>query len=326
MASAQIPAVFDGQVACLAHWNAPRGLEAGFDHFLGELMGFWGKLADRMILEPSRDVLDPGPRSRVIIPLAPDSQELAAEAWVLDSEQLSIAPRELTGTAWAAIKFPGAAGRAERAGPHPCELVSDSFQVWAINPPGYGSSSGEASLQHIPTSNRACFDAFATATADCRRVAFGNSLGTMSALQVASENPSRVDALFLRNCVPLRHIVLGQYSWWNLGIGSSLVAAQIPPDLDPIRNAESCKTPAFFVVSEYDTVIPPKYQQKIIDAYAGPKVIFTLRGANHHDRVSNSQALEYAAAVREFLSSIPSDATASKGFPSLANSGRATAL
>ena len=220
---------------------------------------FLSRVADRLVLCPSNDPIDPEDRQRVLIPF--DGGHL--EAWTNEVHQDTDSPKLV------AIKFPGTGGRAERAGPHPCELWPEfSSKIWTINPAGYGGSDGSASLSTMPAQADAVFSFVRRELSDHRILLVGNSLGCLSALYLAARH--QVAGIFVRNPPPLQQLIATRpkYNWWNFGM-ARFVAAQIPLELDAIANAARCECPAFFLRSEKDTVVPASFQRRIIDAYAG---------------------------------------------------------
>ena len=245
-------------------------------------MSFWSRIADRMILEPSRDPIDSEDRQRRWI----ESPVGKIEAWIVRR-----APTNGAETVFA-IKFPGTGGRAERGGPHPCEVWPDvGFEIWTINPPGYGGSEGRAQLAKMPTMIDATFRAVKNASSGNPIYAIGNSLGCLSALRVAAQYP--IAGLFVRNPLPLRELIVGRYSWFNITLFTKAVARQVPDELDAIENARRATCPAFFVMSAADKLVPPEYQRKIIDVYQGPKRIYEIAGADHHDPPLESEFARY---------------------------------
>ena len=97
-------------------------------------MSIWLRIANRMILDNSRDYVDP--EERVRVPITAGDDEF--EAWLWKSEY---EPDLFV------LKFPGTGGRAERGGPHPAEVIlPERHEVWTINPPGYGTSEGSACI------------------------------------------------------------------------------------------------------------------------------------------------------------------------------------
>ena len=248
------------------------------------------QLADRLVLMPSTDPIDPEDRQRILIPF--DGGHL--EAWANEVHQDVESPKLI------ALKFPGTGGRAERAGPHPCELWPDfASKIWTINPAGYGGSDGRATLQTMPAQNDAVFEFVRRELPDHKILLTGNSLGCLSALYLAARR--EVVGIYLRNPPPLQQLIADRprYNWWNFGT-ARYVAAQIPTELDAITNAARCDCPAFFLRSEKDTVVPETYQRKIIDAYAGELQEFVVPGAEHDEFVAEEDHERYVAEVEQF--------------------------
>jgi len=248
------------------------------------------KLADRFVLRPSNDPIDPEDRQRVLIPF--DGGHL--EVWMNEVHQNINSPKLI------ALKFPGTGGRAERAGPHPCELWPDfASKIWTINPAGYGGSDGPATLQTLAAQSEAVLSFARKELPDHQILLIGNSLGCLSALYLGSRH--EVAGIFVRNPPPLRQLIADRekYNWWNFGM-ARLLAAQIPKELDPIDNASRCTCPAFFLRSEKDSLVPESYQRKVINAYAGTLQEFIIPGAEHDEFVAEEDFDSYRAAIENF--------------------------
>ena len=108
----------------------------------------------------------------------------------------------------------------------------------------------------------------------------GNSIGTTASLYLAAHRP--VAAMVLRNPPPLRQLVLGNYGWWNLWLAAGPFALQTPHELDSLENASKVKAPAVFILSDGDTIVPPRFQKRVVDAYGGEKRLVHLHNANHN--------------------------------------------
>ena len=248
------------------------------------------RLADRLVLVPSTDSIDPEDRQRILIPFGDGN----LEAWSNEVHQDVESPKLI------ALKFPGTGGRAERAGPHPCELWTNvASKIWTINPAGYGGSDGPATLQTMTAQADAVFEFVRSQLPDHKILLIGNSLGCLSALYLAARH--KVAAVYVHNPPPLQQVIAGRpkYNWWNFGM-AKFVAAQIPSELDAIANAARCECPAFFLRSEKDTVVPESYQRKIIDAYAGELQEFVIPGAEHDQFVAEEDHERYCAEVIRF--------------------------
>ncbi len=257
------------------------------EHF----MTFLSRLADRLILQPTTHPIDTEEREQKWI----ETPGGKIETWVCRST----AGDSCADPAQAVlIKFPGAGGRAERARAYPAHLWTDiETEVWTVNQRGFGGSVGEASLQNFAESCDAVMSAIKTEFPDRQIVLYGNSLGCISALYLAARHP--VAGVFLRNPPPLSQMIATRprYAWWSFG-GSKLIAKQVPAALDSIANAKQCSSPVLFVCSEQDRVIPPKFQQMIIDSYGGEFRKFVIEKADHHHRIPEHQEAEYIGQVK----------------------------
>ena len=244
-------------------------------------------LADRLILCPSTHSIDPGEKRCEKIPL----EDSFVEAWIQEFLTENGPPEKL-----AIVKFPGTAGRAERSGVHPAELLPGfSSQICAINPPGYGGSPGPASVKKIVGCANAVYE-YLYSGGHSRILVTGNSLGCLAALYLAANYP--VDGMLLRNPPPIHQLIKNRprYSAWSFGL-SSWIADEVPIELDAIENADRCSCPCLFVQSEKDRIVPVKYQDQIIGAYQGAKQVFRILGADHHEMVGDDQAEAYVEAV-----------------------------
>lgn len=152
----------------------------------------------------------------------------------------------------------------------------------AVNYPGYGSSDGPATLKAIPRVALAAFDEVARRAEGRPVFVSGVSLGTTAALHVAAHRP--VAGVVLHNPVPLRQLILGRFGWWNLWLLALPVARQVPAELDAVANARRSTAPAVIVTAQFDELVPPSYQQLVIDAYGGEKRVVGLTGG-HNDPI-----------------------------------------
>lgn len=239
------------------------------------------RLADRIILEPSTDPIDAPGKTRRLIPWRDGSFEAWCESYG-DAE-----PRVFV------LKLPGAGGRAERATTHPLEYWPGlPGEMWAVNPPGYGGSPGRARLANLPSVAEAAYRAVQHEAAGRPIVVLGNSLGCATALLVAARFD--VAAVILRNAPPLREVIVGRFGPRTFGIGARLLARGVPEPLDSLCSAGRVRAPAIFVMSDADRIIPPPYQQQVIDAYAGPKRVLHLPEAGHATPLLPRDEPEYA--------------------------------
>lgn len=190
-----------------------------------------------------------------------------------------------------AIEFTGNATRAEhiidyiahRWGDHPVE-------VWAVNYPGYGGSTGPPRLGAIPGAALAVYDRVREQAGDRPIFLAGNSLGTAAALHVAAHRP--VSGMILQNPPALRQLILHRFGWWNLWLLAGPVAMGVPSELDSIANARRVTVPALFILSERDSVVPVKYQQMVVRAYAGPTRFVRLAEGDHNTPLTRAEERE----------------------------------
>jgi pimeloyl-ACP methyl ester carboxylesterase len=261
-------------------------------------MSLLSRLADRLILCPTTDPIDPEGRQREILRGSDWEGELWGKRWdFVRNPSGDNQVRNATVEGWVVLKFPGTGGRAERAGPHPLELWPNaSGEVWTVNPPGYGTSGGRASVRVMPEVARASWEFLNERAAGKPMLLVGNSLGCTSALHVAAHY--RCSALLLRNPPPIHQLIRRRprYNWWNFG-AARWVANQFPASLDAVANAAHCRVPALFVQSAADRLVPLSFQQEIIAAYAGPKRVFVIPGADHHDPLPEAHLPAYFEAL-----------------------------
>jgi hypothetical protein len=187
-----------------------------------------------------------------------------------------------------------------------------AVEIWGMNYPGFGGSTGAARLARIGPAAVAAFDALTrhaanksavesavpsgstrsvalrTAHTTAPIVVFGTSIGATAALHVAVSRSSEIAGLILQNPPPLREMILRQFGWWNLWLLAGPVALQIPRDLDCIANAKVSRTPAIFLLAEKDEIVAPRFHRLVVQAYAGEKRIIELHGAHHNDSVEGT--------------------------------------
>jgi pimeloyl-ACP methyl ester carboxylesterase len=169
------------------------------------------------------------------------------------------------------LEFTGNATRAEQLFPAALSRWSKyPVELWAVNYPGYGKSSGPPRMSAIPKSALAAYDALRQRAGPAAPIFIaGNSLGTTAALYVATKRSC--NGLLLQNPPPLKQLLLSNYGWWNLWLVMGPMAAQVPTDLDSLANAPKVHVPALFLTGQTDGLVPPRYHAMVIDAYRGPK-------------------------------------------------------
>lgn len=257
---------------------------------------FFGALPDHLILFPSTNRIDP--RGAVRKTIAFESGEL--ELWTARSKlaQLSGSPETYV------LRFYGNADRAERWVALEAESWNErSVEVWGMNYPGFGGSTGPAKLNKVGPAAMAAFQAIQQEAKNKPVVIFAASLGTTAALHVAANRP--VAGLVLHNPPALRQMVLQHFGWWNLWLLAAPMAAQIPKDLDSVSNAKAIHRPAIFLLAEKDEVVPPRYQRMVVDAYAGEKRVIELPGANHNTPIEGAALADLYRALDWLLPRSP---------------------
>jgi pimeloyl-ACP methyl ester carboxylesterase len=240
---------------------------------------FFAHLADRLILFPTSGPIDAGGAVRKLIPF--ENGEL--EIWTARSQQaLQQGHADIF-----ILRFYGNADRADRWAAAEAKMWNDrAVEIWGMNYPGFGGSSGPARLSLIGPAAIAAFDELKLRANDRRIVAYGASIGATAALQVAAKRP--VAGLILHNPPPLREMILRQFGWWNLWLVAGPIALQIPGDLDSIGNAETSRAPAIFLLADKDEIVAPRFHRLVVKAYAGETRVIALRNAHHNDPIEGA--------------------------------------
>lgn len=154
-----------------------------------------------------------------------------------------------------------------------------SVEVWGVNYPGYGGSTGPARLAKVGPAALAAFDALAGIAGDRPIMVVGYSLGTTAALYVAAHRP--VVGAILQDAPALRQMIIGEHGWWNLWLLAGPLALRVPVALDSVANAKAAQVPALFLVDGLDSAVLPKYQKLVIQAYAGKKQVISVPDGYH---------------------------------------------
>jgi hypothetical protein len=241
-------------------------------------MIFFLPVLDRLILFPTTAPLDTRGAARKTIPF--NNGEL--ELWTARSQlaQARGQPEVYV------LRFYGNADRADRWVTAEAEMWNDrAVEIWGMNYPGFGGSTGPARVDRIGPAALLAFDTLQASAGQRPIVLSGASLGTTAALHVAAQRP--ITGLVLHNPLALRPIILRHFGWWNLWLLAGPLALQIPKDLDSIANARAIHAPAIFLLAEKDEIIPPRYHKLVADAYAGQKRIISLPGAHHNDPIED---------------------------------------
>jgi len=243
----------------------------------------FGHLPDHLILFPTKAPIDAGEAARKMVPF----QNGELEVWTAKSYRA----KQQAGADIYVLRFYGNADRADRwVAAEAEEWNGRAVEIWGMNYPGFGRSTGPARLSRIGPAAITAFDELKRHAAGRPIVVYGASLGSAAALHVARQRP--VAGLILHNPLPLRQMILRRFGWWNLWLFAGPIALQIPRDLDSISNATAIQTPAIFLLAEKDEIVPPRYHRLVVDGYAGQKRVISLPGAYHNDPVEGAALAE----------------------------------
>jgi pimeloyl-ACP methyl ester carboxylesterase len=255
------------------------------------LLMIFGGCADRLLLYPSQQPVDARGLSRLEV-AAPSG---GVEVW---TTRTVVADRPIDAYV---LHFIGNASRAEyEAQGLADDWAGNSVEIWAVNYPGYGQSTGPAKLNKIAPAALTVYDALAKRAGSTPIILSGRSLGATAALYLAARRPAA--GLVLQNPPPLQRLILQHYGWWNLWLVAGPVALQVPADLNSLRNAPLAKMPAVFVLAEKDTIVPPSYAQMVVGAFGGPKKTVTILGADHNDDLAGQSLQQFRDGIHWLLS------------------------
>jgi pimeloyl-ACP methyl ester carboxylesterase len=185
--------------------NPKRAVLFSFILLYAAIVAF-APVLDRLILFPTTGRLNSGSALRSTIPF----ERGVLEIWKAKSRRA----RSEGGVDLHVLRFYGKA-----------EMWGDrAVEVWGVNYPGYGGSTGPARLARIGPAALTAFDALKRETGDGPIVVFGASLGTTAALHIGAHRS--VAALILHNPPALRPMILGQFGWWNLWLLAGPLAGE----------------------------------------------------------------------------------------------------
>ncbi|HEY2140416.1 MAG TPA: alpha/beta fold hydrolase [Chthoniobacterales bacterium] len=269
-------------------WKPPAALRIAVYAVLYFGLIILAPLPDRLILFPTTGRLDAGAAARKTIPF--EKGEL--EVWTARS---ALAQQRGQPEIYV-LRFYGNADRADRWVAAEAGMWNNrAVEVWGMNYPGFGGSTGPARLARLGPAALTAFDELRKAAGERPIIVFGASLGTTSALHIAAHR--KIAGLILHNPPPLRQIILRQFGWWNLWLFAGPMAQKIPADLDSVANARLVHVPAVFLLAEKDEVVAPKFQRLVVDAYAGEKRIVRLPGAGHNSPLKGTALADFHQAL-----------------------------
>jgi dienelactone hydrolase len=227
-----------------------------------------GCLADKLLLWPQKSTATPGARL----------EQIRRPAGTLEIVVANSAPGSEPKAF--VLRFYGNAQLANDIASEAAAFSGQPIEWWGMNYPGFGGSAGPATLDRVAQAARAAYTALAKRANGRPIVLIGTSMGSVAALHVAAHEP--VAGLVLHNPPPLPELILRRYGWWNLWLFALPIAAQIPEELDSLANACLVRAPALFLSSTEDRVVPARYQDQIMKAYAGDWEMLAMPGG-HND-------------------------------------------
>ena len=263
-----------------------RWLIGGLCAFYLGLVAF-APVLDRLALFPTTAAIPAGGATRKTIPFAGGDLEIwtAASRAARAGEPASYL-----------LRFYGNADRAERWVAQEAEMFGGrAIEVWGVNYPGFGGSTGPARLRRIGPAALAAFDEMKKTAGPRPLFVFGASMGTVAALHVSAHR--EVAGVILHNPPALRQMILQQFGWWNLWLLAGPLALCVPADLDSIANAHASRAPAIFLLAENDEVVAPRFQAKVVGAYAGEKRVIPLPGAFHNSPIEGEGLKNFEQAI-----------------------------
>ncbi|MEO1617174.1 MAG: alpha/beta hydrolase [Planctomycetota bacterium] len=279
------------------------------------IRAFRQKLLDRFVLRPTRHRLPYAPKERLVISDSGTRDELFVQRPLLSQHESEdpgadeFKPPELI-----VFKFPGTAGRAERASDWPASALGCvDVKLFTWNPPGYGRSSGRASLTSIAERATKMFQVLTEDTCSSHTKVWlvGNSLGCATAVWVANQFANRVDGLVIRNPPPLVQTVKRVAHRYPGGRWTDRIAESLPASMDLLRTAHGIQLPTVVLQSEYDKLVPPELQLQVYDAIRASKRLVVMRGLGHDGVATEQHEPEINEAIRWLWQEAETNANAS---------------
>ena len=249
------------------------------------------RLMDRFVLRPTRHSIPHQPKR---------CERLRCGEWEIESFVQSFCP-EGRSPDLLVLKFPGTGGRGERATEFPATFlpgVACELRTW--NPPGYGNSSGRASLTILPAVAREYLRQVLEKTdrSITRVWLVGNSLGCVTSLALASKAEFPIDGVILRNPPPLIEVVKREARRYPLGFLVDSICDSLYPEMNALLTARDVSVPTLMFQSELDELVPPESQMRVYDALSGPKRMMVLEGIGHSGIPGEDQHEPIADSIR----------------------------
>ena len=242
--------------------------------------------ADRLLLHPSTHPIETA---------GAVSEKIPFEDGVVEIWKAKTPAAQRDGAKVYVLTFYGNADRADRWPAHEAALWGDqAVEVWGVNHPGYGGTTGPARLNRIAAVATSALDHLRKIAHGKPIIVSGTSIGSTAALHLAAQ--PGVSGLIARSPTPLQQTAM-RHGWWNLWLIAAPVAVQIPSDLDSVKNAKAASVPAVFLITAKDTLVTPPCQRMVIDAYRGEKRTVVLAEAGHNSPLEEFEVREYEAAL-----------------------------
>src|SRR6266481_5091262 len=166
------------------------------------LVMLFGHLTDHLILFPTRAPIATGGAVRTTVPF----ENGEVEVWTAQSRRA----HEQGGADVFILRFYGNADRADWWAAAEAEMWNDrAIEIWGMNYPGFGGSTGPTRLSRIGPAAVAAFDELRRHARDRPILPYGASIGATAALHIAAHRP--VAGLVLHNPPPLREMILHQF-------------------------------------------------------------------------------------------------------------------
>ncbi|APV51990.1 hypothetical protein BWI17_21365 [Betaproteobacteria bacterium GR16-43] len=174
-----------------------------------------------------------------------------------------------------------------------------SSEVWTVNPPGFGATTGPPDLERYADCAEIAVEALRR-HADGKPIwVCGKSIGTAAALLAVAGGG--VTGAILRNAMPLRKLLERHYFLRTAGLSRYAIAPAIPKRLDGLANARNAAAAAIFLVSKGDRVVPPSYQHEIIESYRGPKTVLEVAGGHDERSLQADDEIAYRRLIASHL-------------------------
>ena len=201
------------------------------------------------------------------------------------------------------LRFLGSRGRAEMATLDPADrLPGRAAEVWTVNPPGFGRTTGPADLERYADCALLAIDHLDKHSRGRPIWVCGKSIGTAAGLLAATHRG--VAGVILRNAMPLQELLARYYAWRTLGLSRYAIAPAIPRRLDSVSNARRVAVPGLFLLSKQDRVVPPPYQREVIAAYGGRTTVLEVAGRHDERALQPEDEAAYRRMVRAVVASV----------------------